>query len=60
MTGALDMAVRFRLSDVLAEKQMTQSELARRSAVSFVTIDAIARSARDRCTSTRSIACARR
>lgn len=36
------MAVRFRLRELLEERQMTQSELARRSGLSFVTINAIA------------------
>lgn len=42
MIGALDMAVRFRLSQVLESAGMTQSELARRSKVSYVTINAMA------------------
>lgn len=43
MLPALDMAVTFRLDEVLAEHDppMSQSELARRSGVSFVTINAM-------------------
>ena len=36
------VAARFRLAELLDEKQMTQSELARRSRVSQVTVNAIA------------------
>ena len=36
------MAVRFRLASVLDERGMSQSELARKSKVSLVTINAIA------------------
>ena len=42
MTEALPMAARFRLKELLEEKDMAQSELARRSGISFVTINRMA------------------
>jgi DNA-binding Xre family transcriptional regulator len=42
MIGEFGMAVRFRLSAILETVGMSQSELARRSKVSYVTINAMA------------------
>lgn len=39
MPEALELSARFRLKEQLDESDMTQSELARRSGVSFVTIN---------------------
>lgn len=39
MPEALELAARFRLKEQLEESGLTQSELARRSGVSFVTIN---------------------
>lgn len=42
MVGTELMAVRFRLAELLEESGLSQSELARRSGVSFVTINGVA------------------
>ena len=42
MIGFSDVAVRFRLHELLEEQGISQSELARRSGISFVTINGIA------------------
>ena len=42
MVGASEVAIRFRLHELLEEAGISQSELARRSGLSFVTINGIA------------------
>ena len=42
MIGNSDLAVRFRLHELLEEHGLSQSELARRSGISFVTVNGIA------------------
>ena len=42
MIGFADVAVIFRLDKILEERGLSQSELARRSGVSFVTVNGIA------------------
>lgn len=41
------MAARFRLEELLEERAMTQSELARRSGITFATINAMCRNRTD-------------
>ena len=42
MTTVMPVPARFRLDELLSDKEMSQSELARRSGISLVTINAIA------------------
>ena len=41
MLGVLSVPVRFRLEEVLADREMSQTELARQSGVSLVTVNAM-------------------
>jgi putative transcriptional regulator len=41
MLGVLSVPVRFRLEEVLADREMSQTELARLSGVSLVTVNAM-------------------
>jgi putative transcriptional regulator len=41
MTGIAEVGARFRLKELLEERDMSQSELARRSGVSFMTVNSI-------------------
>ena len=41
------MAARFRLAELLEERGMSQSELARRSGITFATVNAMARNRTD-------------
>ncbi len=42
MPGILEMGARFRLKELLEKTEISQSELARRSGISFVTINRMA------------------